>query len=72
MKKIILIFALFPLCVFAADDGVNSRTYASNSCANTTDPALKRECLDAEKNKEASQNFENFEENTRSSYQEDF
>jgi hypothetical protein len=72
MKKIILILALFPLCVFAANDGMNSRTYTSDSCANTTDPALKRECLDAEKNKEAARNFENFEENTPSSYQENF
>lgn len=59
MKKIILISILLPLSTFASN----------SNCNELMDAKARKECLSIEKQKKARDNFNNFEKNNQSPYQ---
>lgn len=67
MKKLVLILALIPLLGFAEDKvPPKSLKIFNKQCENMKDPAQrKKHCLTEEKQKEAAENFRNFQENNR-------
>ncbi|MGL5742953.1 MAG: hypothetical protein ACRCXC_10675 [Legionella sp.] len=71
MKKLGLLIALLPLSVFAGEK-VNPNSYLNNNCQSITDPEERKDCLSIAARNEAQENFKNFEENTPSSYQDNF
>ncbi len=71
MKTIFLILALVPFYA-SADNGFVPDASATNPCAGITDAKEQADCLGMEKQSDAEQNFENFEENNQSAYQPDF
>ena len=71
MKKLVLIMAFLSFNTFAGAK-VNPDSYVNNNCSNIQDPKERKDCVNIEKKNEARNNFKNFEENNRSSYQKDF
>lgn len=69
MNYILWIVLLFPLSVFA---DTTLTPYSIDQCNTMSDPEEKSECLDDIKDNEAQQNFNNFEENNESAYQQEF
>lgn len=69
MKKILLVLCLLPLNALAYQ---NIAFGNSKDCRRIEDLKAKKQCLDEKKSEQAKNNFKNFEENKRSSYQEEF
>lgn len=71
MKKIFLILALSPFYVHA-DNGFVPDVSPNSPCAGISDAKEQADCLGMEKQTDAEQHFEQFEDNNQSAYQPEF